>query len=84
MRGYRGMITDGWNPEIELLGDPFLTYISWDTRAESCNTSSSRFYKSAHGGVISCKSALDKETSKGLTVTSSRESHCMGGGKTQR
>ena len=56
----------------------FSTYITYVARAESHTTSSTRFYKGAHRGVISYKSPLDKETSEGWTVTSSRESHCMG------
>ena len=56
-------------------GGIHLTYIRWDTRAESHTAFRRRVYKGAHRGVISCKSALDKETSEGGTDTSSRESH---------
>ena len=52
-----------------------LTYVRWDTRAESHTASRWRVHKGTHRGVISCNSALDKETSEGGTVTSSRESH---------
>ena len=57
-----------------------VTYIRWDTTAESRGTSSRRVHKGAHRGVISFKPTLDEETSEGGTVTSSRESHWMGRG----
>ena len=60
---------------MHLVHGIYLTYIRWDTRAESCITSRWKVHKDTHGGVISHKSALDKETSEGGTVTSSRESH---------